>query len=227
MLAGMATRRRGRWLGRTVIGGVGIVVLVLGGPWALARGLSLGRIHGVDETPVRDVAIVFGAAVLPDGSPSGYLRGRLDVAADLYEKGRARAILVSGDNGTMHYNEPDNMKRYLVETRGVPTVKVVTDYAGFDTYDTCVRADRIFGVTSAVLTTQDYHLPRAVATCRMTGGIDVVGTPDSSRAHDRVWWYGWSREFGARIKMIYDVVTHRTPILGAPEDGVRNALAAR
>ncbi|AXE39796.1 hypothetical protein JS278_02659 [Acidipropionibacterium virtanenii] len=212
---------------RTIIGGVGLAVLALGGPWALAEGLSLGRVHTVEQTPSRDVAIVFGAAVLPDGTPSNYLRGRLDVAADLYESGRVRAILVSGDNSTHNYNEPDNMKRYLVDSRGVPTAKVVTDYAGFDTYDTCVRARRIFGVTSAALVTQDYHLTRALATCRMTGGMNVVGSPDTSRAHDRTWWYGWSREFGARLKMIYDVVTRRTPTLGVQEDGIRNALGAR
>lgn len=220
----MATRRRFRWLRRGIIGGVGLVILVLGGPWALAEGLTVGRVHDVEQTPVRDVAIVFGAAVLPDGTPSNYLRGRLDVAADLYDRGAVKAILVSGDNSTQYYNEPDNMKRYLVETRGIPTAKVVTDYAGFDTYDTCVRARKIFGVTSATLVTQDYHLPRAVATCRMTGGLDVVGSPDTSRAHDRTWWYGWSREFGARLKMIYDVVTDRTPTLGEQENGIRDAL---
>lgn len=203
----------------------GLAALALIGPWALAEGLSLGRIHEVDHTPEEDVAIVFGAAVHADGTPSGYLRGRLDTAADLYRNGTVRAILVSGDNGTEHYNEPDNMKRYLVDERGVPTVKVVTDYAGFDTYDTCVRARRVFGVRSAVVVTQDYHLARAVATCRLTG-LDAQGTPDH-QPRGRVWWYGWSREFGARLKMIWDVVSRRTPILGAPEEGVAKALSAR
>ncbi|AFV88482.1 Integral membrane protein [Acidipropionibacterium acidipropionici ATCC 4875] len=223
----MATRGRFRWLRRGIIGTVGLAILVLGGPWALAEGLSLGKVGPAAQAPARDVAIVFGAAVLPDGTPSNYLRGRLDVAADLYERGAVRAILVSGDNSTQYYNEPDNMKRYLVDSRGIPTEKVVTDYAGFDTYDTCVRARRIFGITSATLVTQDYHLTRAVATCRMTGGMNVVGAPDTSRAHDRTWWYGWSREFGARLKMLYDVVTRRTPTLGAQETGIRDALGKR
>ncbi len=225
MLGAMATRRRGRWAARGIIAAAGLAGLALLGPWALAEGLSAGRIHEAGDTPKRDVAIVFGAAVHADGTPSGYLRGRLDVAADLYQAGTVRAILVSGDNGTEHYNEPDNMKRYLVEVRGVPSVKVVADYAGFDTYDTCVRARRIFGVRSAILTTQDYHLPRAVATCRMTA-LDVQGAPDH-QPRDRVWWYGWSREFGARLKMVWDVASRRTPTLGAPEDGVSRALSAR
>lgn len=221
----MATRTRYRWLKRGVLGGVGLAALVLAGPWALAEGLSVGRIHETGDVPKEDVAIVFGAAVHSDGTPSGYLQGRLDRAADLYEAGRVRAILVSGDNGTEHYNEPDNMKAYLVGTRGIPAVKVVTDYAGFDTYDTCVRARKIFGVRSAVLSTQDYHLTRAVATCRMTG-LDVQGVADHP-PRNRVWWYGWSREFGARLKMVWDVVCQRTPTLGDREDGVSKALAVR
>ncbi|MCI1749625.1 MAG: YdcF family protein [Acidipropionibacterium sp.] len=216
---------RGRWVRRGIVTAASLAGAALIGPWALAEGLSVGRIHEVDDTPKEDVAIVFGAAVRPDGTPSGYLQGRLDAAADLYRNGTVRAILVSGDNGTEHYNEPDNMKRYLVDDRGVPSVKVVTDYAGFDTYDTCVRARKIFGVTSAVVVTQDYHLARAVATCRMTG-LDVQGTADHP-PRGRIWWYGWSREFGARLKMIGDVVSRRTPVLGAPEDGVAKALSAR
>jgi len=57
------------------------------------------------------------------------------------------------------------MSDYLV-ARGVPAVKVVGDYAGFDTYDSCVRAKQIFGIDRAILTTQSYHLPRAIAVCR-------------------------------------------------------------
>lgn len=223
MLGPMGSRRR--WLGRGIVTAAGLASVLLIGPWALAEGLSIGRIHEVDNAPEEDVAIVFGAAVRSDGTPSGYLRGRLDVAADLYRNGTVRAILVSGDNGTQHYNEPDNMKRYLVETRGIPGVKVVTDYAGFDTYDTCVRARKIFAVRSAILATQDYHVARAVATCRMTG-LDVQGVADH-QPRGKVWWSGWSREFGARLKMVWDVVSQRTPTLGAPEDGISKALAAR
>lgn len=208
---------------------VGVVTVVvvtavtLLGPWGLASALSAGRIHDVEETPARDVAIVYGAGVLPSGKPTPYLRGRLDVAADLYRAGKVKVILVSGDNRESHYNEPEAMRRHLVSV-GIPADRVVLDHAGLDTYDTCVRARRIFGVTRAVLVTQDYHLPRAVATCRMTG-LDAVGTPDSSQPVDSTWWYGWAREFGARAKMVVDVVSARQPVLGRPEDSVSRALA--
>ncbi|WCC81183.1 YdcF family protein [Cutibacterium equinum] len=201
-----------------------VALVALLGPWGLAGGLSAGRIHDVADTEPRDVAIVLGAQVLPSGAPSAYLRGRLDVAADLYRSGKAKVILVSGDNRETHYNEPKAMRDYLI-SKGVPEAKIVEDFAGFDTYDTCVRARRIFGVDRAIMVTQDYHEVRTVATCRMTG-LDATGTPDRSQPRDKVWWKGWAREFGARGKMIIDVISHRDPVLGKHEDGVEKALKA-
>ena len=81
-------------------------------------------------------------------------------------------------NGTRFYNETDGMRDYLIE-KGVPAAKVVGDYAGFDTYDSCVRARRIFGVSRAIVVTQTYHLPRALATCRAIG-LDAWGVGDET-----------------------------------------------
>ena len=76
------------------------------------------------------------------------------------------------------------------------------------------------------MVTQDYHEIRTVATCRMTG-LDAVGVPDRGQPRDDVWWYGWGREFGSRLKMIWDVVSRREPTLGETDDGVREALNSR
>ena len=87
--------------------------------------------------------------------------------------GKVQAILVSGDNMRHEYNEPEAMQRWLVE-QGVPADKVVLDHAGFDTYDSCARAKRIFGVERATVVTQQFHLARAVTVCRHLG-IDANG----------------------------------------------------
>ena len=88
---------------RTVVVSTCIAAFVaLLGPWTLAAALSYGKVHDVADTEPRDVAIVLGAQVLPSGTPSAYLRGRLDVAADLYRSGKAKVILVSGDHRDLH-----------------------------------------------------------------------------------------------------------------------------
>ena len=220
-------RRRRRMLRRAAL--VGVVALALAVPvaanlWVAAA--SSGRVLTVDEAPQRDVAIVLGAGLNASGTPSPYLAARLDVAKQLYDEDKVRAILVSGANPETTYDEPTAMRDYLV-SHGVPEEHVVADFAGRDTYDTCVRARRIFGVEpgSAVLVSQTYHLPRAVAICRATG-LDAVGVGDDT-ARDisrREWDSGVWRERAAAVKAAWDVVSGRDPILGEPEPGIREAL---
>jgi vancomycin permeability regulator SanA len=175
------------------------------------------------KVPATPVALVLGASVNPDGTPSSFLKARLDLAHELYAAGKIKVILVSGDNGTVHYNEPDNMVKYLVSV-GVPAKKVVADYAGFDTYDSCVRAKKIFGVDKLTVVTQSYHLMRAVATCRAVG-IDAQGVGDDSvSTYTQDWTLGEVRELLANDKMAWDVLTNRQPTLGNRETSVDQAL---
>ncbi|WP_434744116.1 SanA/YdcF family protein [Micromonospora sp. SH-82] len=176
---------------------------------------------GVPEAPV---ALVLGTRVNPDGTPSPFLSGRLAVAQRLLDTGKVRAILVSGDNMNADYNEPEAMRRWLVE-QGVPADRVVLDHAGYDTYDSCARAKRIFGVDRATVVTQSFHLPRAVAVCRRLG-IDTAGVGDeSARVYERTWRISSSREYGAGVKATFDVLSGRNPTrLGPRETGVDDAL---
>jgi vancomycin permeability regulator SanA len=134
-------------------------------------------------------------------------------------------LLVSGDNRTKSYDEPTAMFDYLV-AHGVPAEDVVRDYAGRDTYDSCSRALRIFGVHRLAVISQGYHLPRAVATCRGLG-VEATGVGDwvMQERYPALWTsYSW-REVGAAGKTVLDLVTGRDPVLGSPETSVRDALA--
>ncbi|WP_420033550.1 SanA/YdcF family protein [Streptomyces sp. cg28] len=179
------------------------------------------RLRGVSDVPRTDVAVVFGAG-LWDGEPSPYLAHRLDAAAELYRSGRVRVLLVTGDNSRAEYDEPDAMRTYLTR-HGVPSGAVVSDYAGFDTWDSCVRAKKIFGVDRAVLVTQGFHVRRAVALCE-AAGVSSVGV-GVDEAHDVTWYAGGAREVLAAGKAVVDVVFRPDPhFLGREEDGVRAAL---
>ena len=141
-----ARRRRVRaaWF----VGVVGLAgVAVLGGSVGFVRATAAGYLYREDDVPPAPVALVLGAKVYPDGTPSAFLAARLDLAKRLFEAGKVRVILVSGDNMAPEYNEPDAMRDYLIQA-GVPADKVIADYAGFDTYDSCARALRIFNVPS-------------------------------------------------------------------------------
>ncbi|SEW43864.1 protein SanA, affects membrane permeability for vancomycin [Austwickia chelonae] len=203
--------------------GAGAVCGALGLSRLWVRVASRGRSYPAGDVPDREVALVLGAGLRENGTPTPYLAGRLDVARDLFDRGAVRAILVSGDNRRADYNEPQSMYDYLVEA-GVPGDRIVRDHAGLDTYDSCRRARDVFGVTSVVLVSQSYHLPRALAICRALG-LDAVGVGDESgRLSEDTWVAGEQREFFAGVKAAWDVLSRRDPLLGEPESSLSDAV---
>jgi len=180
-----------------------------------------GRVRSVADVPAEPVAVVFGAG-LEDGRPSAYLAHRLDAAVRLYTSGKVRVLLVTGDNSRTTYDEPDAMRTYLT-AHGVPAGRIVADYAGFDTWDSCDRAKRVFGVDRAVLVTQDFHIRRALALCA-AAGIDAYGVGVPER-HDATWYASGTREVLAADKAAFDVLAKPAPrFLGPRETGVARAL---
>ena len=198
-------------------------VVLLAGSIGFVRLTAADHLYSETEVPPAPVALVLGAKVFPDGTPSPFLAARLDVAHRLYSAGKVQVIVVSGDNMAKEYNEPDAMRTYLINA-GMPVEKVVTDYAGFDTYDSCARALRIFGIEKLIVVTQSYHLPRAVATCRALG-VDATGVGDDRVRHGSAWRRGVIRDQLACVKTVIDLVTGRDPVLGEPETSVEEALA--
>lgn len=168
-----------------------------------------------DLSPGR-VAIVFGARVYPDGRLSAMLGDRVETAVQLYHAGKVQKLLVSGDNRFADYDEPGRMMAYAIE-RGVPAADIQPDYAGRRTYDTCYRARAIFQLESAVLVTQEFHLPRALFTCRSLG-LNAVGVPADLQPYHRhsITW-STVREIPASLVALLDVIRRQpAPVLGEP-----------
>lgn len=135
----------------------------------------------VENVENKDIAIVFGAGLKANNEPSDILADRVETAVNLYNKGKVKKILMSGDNSIVYHNEPLVMKEHAVEL-GVKEEDIVLDFAGFNTYSTCVRAKEIFGISSAILVTQDYHLNRALYLCNEVG-VDSVGVDSDLRKY--------------------------------------------
>lgn len=204
---------------------VGAGLLLTGGGLLWIKSAAAGHVHAIADVPDAPVALVLGAQVhYPEGVPSPFLAARLEIARQLLADGKVQAILLSGDHGDWSYDEPGAMSKWLTE-RGVPARKIVQDHAGFDTYDSCRRANRIFGVREAIVVTQSFHIDRAVALCR-DAGIETSGVADETvKIYTRPWYASAVREPGAAVKAMYDVLTDRDPVyLGDPEPGVTDAL---
>ena len=160
-----------------------------------------------EKLPKEQVALVLGASIHSNGTLSRVLQERADGALMLYKKGKVSKILVTGDNSTIEHNEVYPVGKYLVG-KGVPPEDIFLDYAGFDTYSSVYRAKHIFGVTSMIVVSQNFHLPRAIFIARALG-VSVVGF-DAALLGD-TYTNNALREVFATTKAAYDLLIKRTP----------------
>lgn len=188
--------------------------------WHVSATTASYRRNEVAQVPRERVALVFGAGVRGERL-SRMLAERVNAAIALYQDDKVEKLLMSGDNSSPDYDEVTAMQRYAM-ARGVPERDITLDYAGFSTYESCFRAKAVFGVDAAVLVTQNFHLPRAVYTCRALG-IDAVGlgTPDWGSYRNELMISYTLREAGATLKALLDVhVTHPQPTFLGPFEGI-------
>lgn len=202
---------------RIILWAILAFVVFFGLPRLFTEIYSAGKIKNFETVEKSRVAIVFGAGLQRDGTPSPVLKDRVAAAVKLYFDGKVDKLLMSGDNRFVDYNEPGAMKAYAISL-GVPEADIVLDYAGRRTYDTCYRAAHIFGVEEAILVTQRYHLPRALFTCNGLG-LPAVGVPADMqyyRKYSRLVWN--TRELPATLVALWQVwVSHPLPVMGDPE----------
>lgn len=161
----------------------------------------------IENVPSRKVAIVLGAKVYQDGAPSVVLRDRLLAAKELYDARKVQQIIVSGDHKAKEYDEPKAMYRFLV-AQGIPPKDIFLDHAGLRTFDTMARAAAVFGVASAVICTQKFHLNRSVFLAQHHG-IDAVGFMADRRTY-RHHGVNLAREFVARSAAVLDTTILQT-----------------
>ena len=174
-------------------------------------------IFSIEKVPPKPVAIVFGAGLWRDGTPTPVLRDRVATAVELYFSGKVKKLLMSGDNSHNDYNEPAAMRAYAMQL-GVSGDDIVLDYAGRRTYDTCYRAREIFRIEEVILVTQDFHLPRALYTCNALG-VHAMGVSADRRVYRRRSLVVWNlRELPASLVALWQVhISQPLPILGQPE----------
>lgn len=155
-------------------------------------------IYNIEDIPKgEDAIIVLGAGVKNDGTPSDILADRLETSIEVYNEGAAGALILSGDHGREEYNEVGAMKDYVLKNNIDESI-VFMDHAGFSTYDTMYRAKEIFKVKSAVIVTNEYHLPRALYIARKLG-IEAYGVKSDKRGYQLMDSYK-KREVLAKLK---------------------------
>ena len=206
-----------KFLRRLLLALVAVGLLAVVGPRLITTFFSWSRIYNVLNVSAAPAAIIFGAGLNRDGQPTVILKDRVETGAQLYFAGKVQRLLMSGDNRTLNYNEPEAMRQYALSL-GVPSSAIVLDYAGRRTYDSCYRAKAIFGLNSVVLVTQAFHLPRALFLCNALG-LQAAGVEANNRRYWPPLLFIWNvREQLATVSAFIDVYVSRPqPVLGQPE----------
>jgi len=110
-----------------------------------------------------DAIVVFGAGVYPNGSPSLALYDRTMTACELYRRGLAGWLVLSGGrNPAAPISEPEAMKRIAMKA-GVPAERIILDEAGVNTSATIATAARLArerGWRRVLMVSHNYHLSR-------------------------------------------------------------------
>ncbi len=196
-----------------MVAGTGFLVLVILGAnivlWQAARSHVVN--DAADLGGTYDAVIVPGAGVWASGRPSLTLQSRIDAAVELHELGVVDHILASGDNGTESYDEPTIIRR-SAHQQGVPLADITLDYAGFSTWQTCVRAKEIFGVDRAVFVTQARFANRAAALCEAAGiDVDVLSLGSQRLFSPALGKRQAVREPIAAVKAVYEMIVRPEP----------------
>jgi len=156
----------------------------------------------------KEVGIILGARVYSNGTMSDILKDRVDTGIELYKKEKVKKLLISGDHGQEKYDEVNTIKNYILKKNIAPE-DIFLDHAGFDTYDSLYRAKEVFQVKSAIVITQEFHLPRAVYIGKSLN-INTIGMIADKQPYLGMARYK-TRECLARIKAFLNVILKSKP----------------
>jgi SanA protein len=185
---------------------IGSILLVLSvvacNVWVVSS--TQARVYDdIANVPHNKVALVLGTSSrLVGGGPNPFFVNRMTRAAELYKRNKVEHFILSGDNRTVYYNEPETMRGALMAL-GVPDSIITLDFAGLRTFDSIVRSKEIFGQDSITIITQTFHSYRALFISDRVdvNAVAIVATePDTEKALQV-----YIREYFARTKAVLDL----------------------
>jgi SanA protein len=188
------------------------LAIFLAFPWGVISWMVRGDVYrDPDLLPYHKVGLLLGTTPSVNGVNNIFFSTRIEAAKTLYEKWKISHILVSGDNSTAAYNEPEMMRKALVKA-WVPDTGISLDYAGLSTLDSVVRAKMIFGQEDGfTIISQPFHVERALFLARMKG-IEATGFGSANVSLDR-GLRTYIREIGARWKAFLDIAFGTEPVV--------------
>ncbi|MFT4221508.1 SanA/YdcF family protein [Dysgonomonas sp.] len=210
------TKKRIKYVwGIVLLALIAIVGVLAFANWKIPHDTESFVFDTVDSVPPQKAALVLGAARYLGDRQNLYFTYRIQAAKELYEAGKVKVFIVSGDNSRKDYNEARDMRDALVEV-GIPDSIIHCDYAGLRTLDSVVRMKEIFGQDSFIVVSQKFHNERAIFLARHYD-LTAYGYNAKDVALSRLSYRTKIREVFARVKVFVDIATGKGPkYLGDP-----------
>jgi SanA protein len=171
-------------------------------PWAIISMSVKNSVYtSIETVPVYEVGVLLGTTPGINGT-NLFFKTRIEATKELYERGKIKHIIVSGDNSRDNYNEPEYMKAALMKS-GIPANVITMDFAGFRTLDSVVRASEVFSLTGGfTIISQPFHIERALYLAKFNN-IDAIGYGTANVSLE-YGLYAYLREIPARWLALYD-----------------------
>ena len=134
---------------------------------------------------------------------------RVDAAERLYKAGKIEKILISGDEDSLDgVNETECMRDSLV-ARGVPADDIILDGKGYRTINSVVNANKVYGLRSFTIISQEFHNERALYLAEHLGlDLECLQAYNAEMPKTRRAFLTTIREYFARVKMFWDLLTY-------------------
>lgn len=152
----------------------GLTVGVLVCNWWVVRVTGPQNYFTLESLPSNDIGLVLGTSkAVVGGRENLFFRYRMEAAARLYREGKVKRLILSGNNDSEYYNEPNDMRLALLKL-GVPDEVMIPDFAGRRTYDSIVRCREVFKQDRITVISQPFHNARALFLAQAVG-VEAVG----------------------------------------------------
>lgn len=190
---------------------IAIIVMLLVCDRIVVRNAQGKTFSNIDSIKYNKVGLLLGTIPRTriGNHPNSLFTNRIQAAVELYKAKKIDVILVSGaENGPNGFNEPECMKDSLMAC-GIPEGVIILDGKGYRTILSVINANRVFGLDSFTIISQQFHNERALYQAEHLGlNINGVQAYNAQKPVSRNTWVD-VREYLARGRMFLDLLLYK------------------
>ena len=193
-----------------------IVILVCD---VLVTNSAKGKIHdNIEDVEATDYGLLLGTTPITriGNRENLFFRYRIEATVNLYRNGKIKKVLVSGAEKSLNgIDETQSMKQALV-AQGVPSDIIILDGQGYRTIESVVRMNKVYGIKSCVIISQQFHNERALYLAEhLDLDIENLQAYNAVSPSAEIALMTYVREYLARVKMFMDIFLNKYPMIGA------------